>query len=194
MVGVAAGQQREGIEGSGDGIEPSGVGGVLHPLGKGSAPCFENAFGLQTVKRGGGAVRSQDGKRQRDLRRSARAPSGQGELAVSRLGLGQRQGLAKFGAWVVGEGFAAHTENHVSNRQNTFGRRTFFNLCDGDLTGIGSDQLVAEDPTSQARGPQVPVVLGSFGDLIPLGEIGDLQFATLARRNEGRRQYEERGQ
>ena len=194
MVGVAAGQQREGIEGSGDGIDPSGVGGILHPLGQGSAPCFEDSFGLQTVKRGGGAVRSQDGEFQGYLFGTARAPSGQGELALSRLGLGQCQGLAEFGAWVVGKWLAAHAENHVSDRQNTFGRRTLFNPCDGDLTGIGSDQLVAEDPTSQTRGPQIPVVLGALGDLIPLGEIGDLQFATLARRNEGRRQYEKRGQ
>jgi len=109
-------------------------------------------------------------------------------LALSRLGLGQRQGLAEFGAWVVGKRLAAHTQNHVSDRQNAFGRRTLFNLCDGYLSGIGSDQLVAEDPTAKASGPEVPVVLGSLGDLIPPGEIGDLQFATPARRNEGRRQ------
>ena len=100
---LATGKQSQSIERSRDRIEPSGIGGILHPLGKLSAALFEDPFGLWTIVGGRGAISSQDRYFHSDLFRASGTPAAQRQFAVSGFAFGSRQRLAHLGARVIGK-------------------------------------------------------------------------------------------
>ena len=74
--GIAAGQQRERIEGTHDGILL--MRGFRHFLGKRLAPLLENALRFRAVEGRGGAVAAEHREFDDDLFRLARPPAGHG--------------------------------------------------------------------------------------------------------------------
>ena len=158
---LAAGQKSEGIERSRDGIEPLGIGRLGHPRRQRPAPLFENTFGLRAIVGSGGAVGAEHRKLHHDLHRPAFARPGQMEIALASLRFGKRQSLAHFRARVLGKRFAADPENRISDDQNAVCGRTGLHPRDRDVTGIGCHECVAVHRAAQARGAEIPVVLGS---------------------------------
>ncbi len=170
--GIAAGEQCQRVERTGDRTLPPRVAGLLHPLGKRLAAVPQDARGLGALEWRGGAVGSEHRQLDRNFFRFPCAPSGERQPAAAGIGFRRRQRQAEFGARVISKRLASDAKDHVARGEHAVGRRSLVHLRDENLAGVGGDQLVAVDPTARAGGAEVPIVFRSLRNGFPLGEIG----------------------
>ena len=177
VLGIAAGQQRQGVEGPRDRILT--IGRICDTRGQDFAALLEDAIGLRAVIRGRRAVRAEHGQLHDDGVGLAFPPPDQRQLPAAGLGFGRRQRLAELRPRVVRERLAADPEDHVTDREDLVRGRTLVHLRDVDLPRVGGRHLVGVDPSAKPRGAKVPIVIRPIGDHIALGEIGQCHLLLI---------------
>jgi hypothetical protein len=166
--------------------------GTGHLPGQSPASLFQDAAGLVAPIGRGGAVAAQHGETDGDLLHLAVPPAGQGHSSFAGRRFGTGHCPAELGARVLGEPSAVDSQEDVTHPEQALGGRSLRDLGDGNLPGIRGHQLVAEHPSAQAGGAQVPVMPGPLGKGIALGQIRDRQGLAPGSGTGGRRGGEER--